>query len=186
MIKSVQQVSFRGYVPVHYYAKNPENGKYVPVIKNENIRKCQSFIVRNLNGTAKNMRNDEFVHFYRGYDADYRKNPQVHSVYDKDSPVVYMVTGDDVNVVKELAKPIGIAKGEAIEKLGHSKSFEAKVASKDFFRNVKYFLNSRCRRLKSQDNKNLSLNVYFNPKYNRKNNLVGFDFVNARFVKEEN
>lgn len=185
MIKGVQQVSFRGYIPVHYYAKNPENGKYVPVIKDENIKKCQSFVVRNLNGTAKNMRNDEFVNFYRSYDSDYRKNPQVHSVYDRDNPVVYMVSGDDVDVVKEFAKPIGRAKGEAIDKLGHSKSFEAKAASKDFFRNVKYFLKTKCRRLKSKDNKNLSLRVYFDPKYNRKDNLVGFDFVNARFIEEE-
>ena len=70
-INSISSISFKGYVPVRYMAKNPKNDKYVPVIKNENIRKCQSFVVRNLNGTAKNMRNDDFVNFYfhRGINA---------------------------------------------------------------------------------------------------------------------
>ncbi len=185
MIKSVHPVSFKGYIPVNYYAKNPKNDKYVPVIRTENIRKCQSFVVRNLNGTAKKMRNDDFIHFYRNYDPDYRKLPQVHSVYDKDSPTVYLVSGRDVDTIKELAKPIGRAKGEALDRLGHSKSFEAQIASNDFFKNVKQFLKNSCRRLKSQDNKNLSLRVYFDPNYNTKDKLVGFTFVKAEFIKDE-
>ena len=184
MIKSVQQVSFRGYVPVHYYAKNPKTDNYVPVIRIENIKKCHSFVVRNLNGTAKNMKNDEFVNFYRSYDEDYRKNPKVHSVYDKDSPVVYLVSGKDVDTVRELAKPVGKAKSEAVEILGHSKSFEAQMASKNFFRNVKHFLKTTCRRLKSKDRKNLSLNVFFVPQYNKKDKLVGFNYVGANFTED--
>ena len=185
MIKSVQQISFRGYVPVHYYAKNPKTDKYVPVIKNENIKKCHSFVVRNLNGTAKNMKNDEFVNFYRNYDSDYRRNPKVHSIYDKDSPIVYLVSGNDVDTVRELAKPVGKAKSESIERLGHSKSFEAQMASNDFFKNVKEFIKYNCNRLKSSDKHNLTLRVFFSPKYNRKDKLIGFTFQNAVFTKDE-
>ncbi len=185
MINNFKGISFKSYIPVSYYAKNPVNGEYVPVIKRENIRKCQGFVVRNLNGTAKRNKNEKFVDFYRTHDADYRANPQVQSVYDNNSPVVYMVSGKDVDTVTEFAKPVGKAKSESIDLIGHSNSFETRKAASDFFRNVKSFLTKSCRRLKSDDNKNLSLRVYFDPKYNTKDKLVGFDFVNARFIKEE-
>ena len=185
-INSISSISFKGYVPVRYMAKNPKNDKYVPVIKNDNIRKCQSFVVRNLNGTAKNMRNDDFVNFYRAHDKDYRENPVVHSIYDENLPIVYMVTGNDTEVIKEYAKPVGIAKAESIDKIGHSKSFESQVASKNFFRNVKLFLLKRCRRLKSpQSGKDLSLIVYFNPQYTKSGNLTGFESADAEFIESE-
>jgi len=184
-MKSVQKISFNGYVPIGYYAKNPETNRYSRVVRDENIRKCQSFIVRNLNGTAKNMKDEGFVDFYKSYDRDYVNNPSVRSVYDKNRPVVYLVTGEDVNYVDKLAKPIGIAKGEAMDRYGSSKSFESASASNSFFRSVKAFFNNECQRLKSNDGQNLSLKVYFDPKYNKKNKLVGFNFVNARFVNEE-
>ena len=38
MISSVQSPSFKAYVPVEFYAKNPRNGEYVPVLKKENIK----------------------------------------------------------------------------------------------------------------------------------------------------
>ena len=184
IINSTNSASFKGYVPVRYMAKNPKNDKYVPVIKNENIRKCQGFVVRNLNGTAKKMKDEGFVNFYRAYDSDYRKNPVVHSVYDDSSPVVYMVTGDDTQVIRELAKPVGKAKAEAIDTIGSSKTFESQSASRTFFRKVKSFLNNGCKRLKSNSGKNLSLIVYFNPKYSRNDKLKGFEFVEANFVED--
>ena len=185
MIKSVQNISFKAYVPVSYYAKNPANGQYVPVIKKENIRKCHGFVVRNLNGTAKRNKNEKFVDFYKAHDADYRRNPKVQSVYDRNLPVVYMVSGNDVDVVTELAKPVGKAKSESLDLIGHSNSFESSRAANEFFKNVRSFLNKSCRRLKSDDKQNLSLRVYFDPKYNTKDKLVSFNFVNARFIKEE-
>ncbi len=185
MIKNVSNVSFKGYVPVRYYAKNPATGKYSPVVKNENIKKCNSFVVRNLNGTLKKNKNEDFVDFFRSHDSDYRRLPVVHSVYDQNAPVVYLITGKDADTVREMAKPIGRAKGEALDKTGCSKSFEVSNASNDFFRNVKAFMKNGCRRLKSEEGDNLSLRVYFDPKYNKKNNLTGFDFVNARFLTEE-
>ncbi len=186
MINNITNPSFKAYIPVTYYAKHPSKDEYVPVIKNENIKKCHGFVVRNLNGTAKNQKNDEFIKFYRDYDSDYRRTPKVMSVYDKDSPKVYMVTGRDVDAVKNMAKPIGIARSESIDRCGRSKTFESANAAKNYFSNVKNFLRNSCRRLKNEDNEKLSLRVYFNPKYGVRNNkLQGFDFVNAVFVKEE-
>ena len=74
-------LSFKANIPVFFYAKNPANNKYVPVMKNENIRKCQSFVARNLNGTAKNCKDDGFVEFYKMHDNDYANRPEIHSVY---------------------------------------------------------------------------------------------------------
>lgn len=184
-MQSVQNISFKAYVPVTYYAKNPATNKYVPVTKEENIRKCQSFVVRNLNGTAKNMKNDKFVEFYKSFDSDYAKVPKVRSVYDKDYPQVFMVTGRDVDFVDEMAKPVGKAKGDAMDRLGHSKSFEAANATRSYFREVKDFLKYRCPRLKNDEGQKLSLRLYFDPKYNKKGDLKGFDFVNAGFTAEK-
>lgn len=185
-INNINNMSFKAYIPVTYYAKHPEKNEYVQIVKDENIKKCQGFVVRNLNGTAKNLKNDEFIKFYSGHDSDYRRTPKVMSVYDKDSPQVYMVTGNDVDVVKNMAKPVGIAKGQSIDRCGRSKTFESANAAKNYFSNVKSFLRNGCKRIKSNEGKNLSLRVYFDPKYGVRNKkLQGFDFVNAIFVKEE-
>lgn len=185
-INSIKTPAFKAYIPVKYYAKHPDKDEYVQVVNNENIKKCHSFVVRNLNGTAKNQKNDEFVKFYRDYDSDYRRIPKVMSVYDKDYPQVYMVTGKDVDIAKNMAKPVGIAKGYSIDRCGTSRTFESANAAKNYFSNVKNFLRNSCRQLKTDDNEKLSLRVYFNPKYGvRSQKLQGFDFVNAIFVKEE-
>lgn len=176
--------SFKGYVPVKYMARHPVNGKYVHVMKNENIRKCQGFVVRNLNGTAKNQKNTDFVEFYSSKDADYRKNPVVHSVYDNEKSLVYMVSGSDTDVVRELAKPIGVAKGEAKDKFGKTDSWETYIETKKYFKSVKDFLRYRCKRLKSAGGKGLSLIVYFTPIYSRNDKLKGFSYDKAEFVED--
>ncbi len=184
----INPVSFKGYVPVKFYAKNPANGKYSRVIKHENLRKCQGFVVRNLNGTAKANRNNEFVDFYRSHDKDYREYPFVMSVYDEEKarePIVYMITGNDADRAKELAKPVGIAKGESIERIGNSKSFEARYAAKNYFQNMKYFLKNSCRRLKNENREDLTLRVFFDPEYTKKEQkLKGFKYVGCDFVAE--
>ncbi len=185
MINFNNNLSFKSYIPVNYYAKNPETGKYAPVTDNQNIRKCNGFIVRNLNGTLKNNKRDDFVDFYKSYDSDYKNDSRVHSVYDKNTPTVYLVTGNDVDIVREMAKPVGKAKGNAIEKLGYSNSFEAANAAKQYFSNVKSFLKNRCCRIKDENGNNLSLRIYFDPQYNKKNQLKGFELNNARFLTEQ-
>ena len=187
MISSVQTPSFKGYVPIQFYAKNPANGKYGPVQKRENIKRCQGFVVRNLNGTAKTNKNEDFVNFYKQYDKYYKTVPIVHSVYDHENPIVYMVTGSDVDKVREMAKPIGKAKADSLDTFGHTKAFEVAQAGRDYYREVQHFIKHSCNCLKSDDGQNLMLRVYFDPVYGKrgkqKGKLQGFDFVHARFIK---
>lgn len=183
MIMRVQSPSFKAYVPVEIYARNPETNKYVPVLKKENLKKCQGFVVRNLNHTAKNNKDVGFVDFYKQYDSDYNKTQVVQSIYPDRGPMVYMVTGSDVDKVKEMAKPIGKAKAEALDLTGQSSSFEVYQAGRNYFEDVKRFLKSSCRRLKTPDKQDLTLRMYFEPKYGvRSKKLQGFDFVHARFI----
>lgn len=183
-IKSVQNPSFKAYIPVTYYAKNPANDKYVRVMKPQNIKKCQSFVVRNLNGTAKNMKNDDFVDFYSSYDRDYKNQKTVRSVYDYDNSTVIMISGKDTDAVSNMAKPIGIAKGESIDRTGRSNSFETQLATRDYFNQIKSFLKYSCKQVKNDKGEKLSLRVYFDPKYKKDGTLKDFKFVNARMVTE--
>lgn len=184
MINKISPCSFKSYIPVTYYAKAPNENEYTQIISRENMRKCQSFVTRNLNGTAKNMKCPEFVNMYKSYDKGYAYNPVVHSVYDKDTPTVYMVTGNDVNVVQSYAKNVGKMKSESILRIGEAKSYESKKAAKDYFRQVKNFMKKSCRRVKNQNNEDLSLRVYFDTPLTRNGNIKGFNFANARFVKD--
>lgn len=183
-IKSNSTVSFKGYVPVKYMAKDDETGRYLPVTSDKLVRKCQNFVVRNLNGTAQKNFNEDFVELYKKYDKDYARTPIVHSVYDKRLPIVHMVTGADVQTVENFAKPVGIAKGAAMDSIGRSSSFEASMASRNYFKNVRAFIQGQCKRLKSENGKNLSLVVYFDPKYTRTDKLKGLDYAGALFTEE--
>lgn len=185
-VMSVQSPSFKAYIPVTYYAKNPVNNKYVRVKKPENIKKCHSFVVRNLNGSAKSNKNKEFVDLYSLYDSDYREQKSVRSVYEFDNAGVLMITGSDVNAVEQMAKPIGVAKSDAIERTGKPHSFEIRLAGQDYFSNLKSFLKHSCSQVKNKDGKNLSMRVYFNPKYKKDGTIKGFDFVNMRMITEDN
>ena len=180
-------VSFKGYVPVVFYAKNPSNDKYVPVLKNENLRKCQSFVVRNLNSTAKNNKDDGFVRFYADNDPDYVSRNEVHSVYRQKGPMLYMVSGSDVDKVREFAKPVGIAKADSIEALGHTKSFEVREAAHNYINSVYSFLKNTCKQLRTKDgSEKLVLCLFFDPKYKKRTGkLSGFEFSSAKFVTQD-
>ena len=181
-ISNVQ--SFKGYIPITYFAKNSLDGEYNQITQKDNIRKCQSFVVRNLNRTAKNLKDENFINLYAAKDKDYRETPSVCSVYDLNMPVVYMVTGKDVYKVKTLARPIGKAKSESIYKTGHSKSFEAKNTVNTYFKEVKKFLNRSCKQVSTDDGKKLALRVYFDPQYTKKGKIKSFKYADAKFIFE--
>lgn len=183
-ITSINTESFKGYVPVVYYAKNPDDNRWYPVKRKENIRKCQSKVVRNLNGSLKKNKNEDFVDYYKSYDKDYKRNPVVRSVYSRLTPTVYMVSGKDVDVIDDFGKGVGIAKRESMEAFGHSQSFEARHTADMFFYNVKNYLLNRAHRLKSDNGKDLTLQVFFQPKYTKEHKVKDFEYVNARFVEE--
>ena len=184
---SVNNVSFKACIPVKYYAKSPKSDGYLPVTKGENLRKCHGFLVRNLNGTAKNKTDLNLVNMYRRYDSDYDNVRAVHSVYGINNPIVYLITGKDVDVVNQMAKPVGIAKGRSVDALGHSKSFEAGLESKKFLTRVRQFLYCNCKKVQTKDTKEpLELHMYFNPEYKKKSGeLKGFNFVGATIVETD-
>lgn len=183
----MQQVSFKGYVPVTFFAKNPKSGNYVPVLKEENVRKCQSFVIRNLNGTAKNLKNDEFVKFYKNVDKDYQRVEKARSIYDTNEPIVYLVTGYDVDYVNDMAKEMRLRKNDAYERTGKKNSSEARRANKDYYNKTRAFLSHVCKRLKNKNGEKLTLEVYFEPKYTKKEGkLLGFNYTGARFNTIDN
>lgn len=184
---SINNVSFKAYIPVKYYAKSPTQDGYLPVIKNENLRKCHGFLVSNLNGTARSKTDLNLVNLYRRYDSDYDNVRAVHSIYGFNTPVIYMVTGRDVDVANQMAKPVGIAKGRSMDALGHSKSFEASLASKNYQTKIRQFIDYNCTQVKAKDTKQpLELHMYFNPEYKKRSgDLKGFTFVGASFVETD-
>lgn len=182
-IKSVQSPAFKAYVPVVYYAKAQGSDTYERVTSPESMRRCQSFVVRNLNGTAKNMANDSFVKGYSKYDSDYRAVPHVTSYYDYDNARVLMITGKDTDAVTQMAKPIGVAKGDAKDRTGVARSFESQLATRDYFHQLKAFLRSSCRQVHTPDGENLALKVFFDPKYKKDGTVAKFNYAKACFTK---
>ena len=176
--------NFKGYIPIKYYAKDSERGVYRPIATKEYLRKCNNFVVRNLNGTAQKAKCDEFVDEFKKHDPDYVRISAVKSVYDKEKPIVHLVTGRDIDVLNNMGKNIGIAKHQSINALGHSHSFEAKVTANKYYNDAKSFIQRNCRRLKSENGKNLSLRVFFDPKYKKNGEVKGFEYLGSQFYEE--
>ena len=189
MITSVQSPSFKSCVPVQIYAKHPDTGKYSPLRKknndSKNIRKCQRYIVSNLN-SKQAPKEPGFVGFYSSVDKDYSAVKAAYSYYDDENSKVYMFTGRDVDTVKEMAKPIGLASAQALDLYGNTNSPEVKEAKKNYYKNMKSFVRKNTNFLRSPDGRRLALRVYFDPifyqKGKNKGNLKDLQFVGARFV----
>lgn len=182
----MNNVSFKGYIPVKCYAKNEGENNYRRVYydeQNNYLTKCQGQIVRNLNGTLKN-KNDEFIKFYKSHDKDYAKSACVKSVYDKENSLTYMVSGFDANIVDNYAKTIGLTKAASKKYYGKSNTYYSKKATNDYFSNVFNFLKNSCKRVKTPDGDDLTLKVYFDTKRNKKDEIIAFKLVNAKFEKE--
>ncbi len=183
-ITPFQSINFSGYIPVKYYAYDEKMNKIRPIQTKKYIRKCNSFVVRNLNGTAKKTKSTGFVDFYKKQDQDYAKCPKVRSVYDKKLPIVHLFTGEDVNKIDEMAIPVGIAKGNSMDAFNHSHSFEAVEEAKDFYKKAISYAKS-CKRVKSDTGRNCTLSVLFKPKYTKNDKVKGFDFLRAEILTDK-
>ena len=128
---------------------------------------------------------DIFVDCYKQFDKDYVKNSKAKSFYDEDNARVFLITGDDADKVQSFAKPIGIARGEAMDKIGHSKSYEASLASRIYFHEVKSYLKNTARQIRAQDGTRLEMRAFFNPTYNTKGKHTGFKFVGFQMVADK-
>ncbi|MBQ3641345.1 hypothetical protein II906_05415 [bacterium] len=179
---NVSNCSFKSYIPVKYYAVNPKNGEYSPVTKKSNLRKCHSFVIRNLTGSAKNNKNAEFVDTFKSMDREYRNNKAARSYYDKNKALVHLLTGDDVSNVDEFAKSLGIAKGDALDRAGTTHTFEVSMTSQNVYDKVMSYISHDARPIRDENRTPLELRVFFNPKYKKNGDLKGFEYIESKFL----
>ncbi len=181
-IQSVCPVSFKSYVPVYHKKFNPKTGEYDLITDQKEIRKCQRFVVSNLNHSKNGKKDATFVRMFAGKDPDYRYLNVVQSVYDDHLPVVHMATGKDVDAIKSFAKNVGIAKSSAIDAYGTSRTAETSRVATDYFSKAKRHLFTRARRLKSPDGDKQGLEVYFKPIYKRNGEQKDLIYEKAEFI----
>ena len=176
-------ISFGNYIPVIFYARNPLTKQFNLIHDKEDIRKCQSFVVRNLNHTAKNMKNDEFVKRFKEIDKDYEKNSVVRSIYDTEKPAVYMVTGNDTNRVNEMGKELRVKKNEAREREGKAYGYSHNRINREYFEKTRHFLKHICKRVQNENGEKLTLEVFFEPKYTKKEHkFIGYEYKGSRYT----
>ena len=192
----MQNISFKGYIPVEYYAKHPITNKYVPVIKDKNVKRCQNFVVRNLNGTLlEKSKNQAFINAYKAVDKDYQKTPAVRSFYDKFAPTPqnafceipyysYLFTGSDVDKIDKIGKDLGKEKSDIFEATGEKDNPAIRQAKLRYSENIRTLLNRVCSRVQDDKGNNLVLRVFFKPKYDTKGNLKKFEYQDMFFYPE--
>lgn len=181
-IKSVSPVSFKSYVPVYHKKFNPQTGEYDLITDQKEIRKCQRFVVSNLNHSKNGKKDATFVKMFSGKDPDYRYLNVVQSVYDDKLPVVHMATGKDVDIIKNYAKNVGRAKSDALYAYGTTKTSETSRVTTDYFKTAKRYLFTKARRLKSPAGDKQGLAVYFKPIYKRNGEQKDLIFEKAEFI----
>lgn len=169
----------------HVYFFTPDGKR---IISDKNMRTCERYLVRQLNG-AKNLKSknqelvDTFKYDKRQYvgDRDYSFIPKVRSVYNKVKGYVNIITGKDVKVVDEWGKRIGQAKALSRERTGSTKSFETADAIQRYNRNAIKFANEHGI---YKDGKRQAFGVIFEPKYNQKGELKGFEYNRSGYFDE--
>lgn len=192
----MQNISFKGCIPVEFYAKHPKTQKYVPIVQPQNVKKCQHFVVRNLNKTITGQnKSDVFTRVYEQVDSDYAKNPIVRSIYDKNAPIpktaqeakpyVFLFTGDDTDKVKELGKQLGKDKIAIAESTEDKEKEALSQARKKYKTGIKDLINRICPRVKDEQKRDLVMRVFFEPEYNKKGDLSRFVFQDVMFYPQE-
>lgn len=193
----MQNISFKGCIPVEFFAKHPVTQKYVPIVKYENIKKCKSFVVRNLNHTLKEAnQNDIFINAYKKVDSDYAKTPFVRSIYDKYAPVpksakekapcyVYLFTGQDADSINQIGKQLGKEKFDIFERTGKKQSSEIDQAKNQYRRDIRNLINKICPRVKDEKGNKLVMRIFFEPEYNKKGDFKRFAFQDVIFYPQE-
>ena len=189
----MQNISFTGCIPVVFYAKHPITNKYVPIVKDENIKKCQNFVVRNLNDTVKGQnRSDVFIDAYKRVDPDYEKTPVVRAYFDKFSPrpktahesaprCVYLFSGKDVDSLNKLGKELGKTKSDVFEATGQKDNSEVRQAKRRYRAGVLDLVKRICPRVNDGKGNPYVMRVLFTPEYNKKGDLKRFAFQDVFF-----
>ncbi len=172
--------NFGASIPVYYYAKD-KAGKVWRVMKPENIKKCNSYIIRNLTGSLKN-KNESLINLFKRFDSEYKLSGKVRSVYDNAQAIVYLVTGKkDCNAIKELGQKLGEVKSESLSRTKTTKTFEVMEAAKQFFRKSLNYVKRPDIKKKTNDGNPLSMHITFDAEYKRNGDVKGFKFSDINF-----
>lgn len=186
-------ISFKGCIPVEFFAKNPKTNKYIPIVKDENIKKCQHFVVRNLNRTLKETnQNDIFIKAYKDIDPDYAKAPIVRSYFDKFAPrpktakepaprCIWLFTGKDVDSINKIGKELGKEKMDIFEVTGEKENAAVFQAKRRYRAGIKNLINRICPRVNDKNGNPLVMRILFTPEYDKKDRLKGFKFQDVFF-----
>lgn len=189
----MQNISFKGCIPVVFYAKHPITKRYVPIVKEQNIKKCQYFVVRNLNGTMKGEnKSDVFVNAYKSIDPDYAKVPTVRSFCDKYAQMpmnakepaprsIYLFTGSDADKAKEIGETLIKEKADIFEATGKKDNYAIRQAKKRYGFGIKKLLNKICPRVGDGNGNPYVMRVLFTPEFNKKGMLKNFKFQDVFF-----
>lgn len=171
------------------------------IVSDENMKKCLHYVEAHLNNSKRvqGKRNMDLVDTVKfgqfdkngkrvGGDRDYYFNNKIRAVIDKTKGKVQgfinVVLGDDVNVVnKKFGAPIGQAKHISLARTGGTKSFETSDAVGRYIESAPDYAESRA---VYRGGKRVALGVVFDPVYNKKGNLKGFEYKRAGFFNEEN
>ena len=186
-------ISFKGCIPVEFYAKHPITKKYVPIVKDENINKCQNWVVRNLNNTLRGYnKSDTFINAYKAIDPDYAKTPKVRSYFDRYTPrpktahepaprCVYLLTGKDVDSINKIGKELNKTKRDIFEATGKKESAEITQAKRRYRAGVYDLIRRICPRVNDGKGNPYVMRILFTPEYNTKGNLKRFVFQDVFF-----
>lgn len=191
-----QNISFKGCIPVEFYAKYQKTGAYVPVVKPENVKKCQNFVIRNLNHTAGSNQNDEFIREYKKIDKDYAREQKARGVYNGSAPVIksihdklpfysYIITGKDANSVEAFGELYGHQKKEIFDRTGTNNNAETQDINRNYRNKIIDFINSFYKRVKDENKNELVMQVYFTPKFNKKGEITKFNYDKVAFYPQE-
>ena len=186
-------ISFKGCIPVEFYVKHPITKKYIPMTKDKNIKKCQNFVVRNLNKTlSEKNQNDIFINAYKAIDPDYAKTPIVRSYFDKYEPrpktahepaprCVWLFTGKDVDSINKIGKELGKEKSDFFEATGKKEGAEINQAKRRFRAGINDLIHKICPRVNDGKGNPYVMRILFTPEYDKKGMLKKFNFQDVFF-----
>lgn len=192
----MQKISFSGCIPVEYYAKNPKTNRYVPIVQERNVKKCQRYVVQNLNGTiCKKKKNDAFVSLYKTIDKDYAKTPAASAYYDCFAPIpkttadevpfyTYLFTGSDVDKTRKIGYQLGKEKADIFEATGEADNAAIRQAKRRYRASMQDLFKRICPKVSDEKGRNLVMRMFFTPVYNKKGKLLDFKFQDVMFYPQ--
>ncbi len=179
-IDNTHSPAFGASIPVYYYAKD-KAGKVWRIMKPENIKKCNSYIIRNLTGSIK-KKNDGLISLFKRFDSEYKTSGKIRSVYDNEKSTVYLVTGKkDCDIIREMGEKLGKTKSESIHRTNTTKTFEVIEAAKQFFKNALQYVKRNDIKKKTNNGTPLSAHIIFDAVYKKNGEIKGFKYNNINF-----